>query len=163
MVICENALSKCDLTRFSTNFRFENFSWMLPQATEDTVAAHMQLTGLKFDHTGLDINTNMAKSAVKRKKSIFKKWNKENMKNIWKAKKPDMKNYSAKEKSAIWQVFLIVYVLWLQLLFLVIWSFSCLICTSFLFGSIRYSLRHIICHSGTHCYGSIKNAVELKY
>jgi len=30
---------KCNLTRFSTNFRFDYFSWMLLRATENAVAA----------------------------------------------------------------------------------------------------------------------------
>jgi len=32
--------------RFSTNFRFEDFSWMLLRATENTVAGHMWRAGL---------------------------------------------------------------------------------------------------------------------
>jgi len=51
---CANALypaqaiqwDKCNLTRFSTNFRFEDFSWMLPRATENAAPGHMRLTGL---------------------------------------------------------------------------------------------------------------------
>jgi len=51
---CANALylvqviqwDKCNLTRFSTNFRFEDFSWMIPRATENAVAGHMQPVGL---------------------------------------------------------------------------------------------------------------------
>jgi len=31
---------KCNLTCFSTNFRFEDFSWMLPRAAEYAVACH---------------------------------------------------------------------------------------------------------------------------
>jgi len=46
---CANALypaqaiqwEKCNLTHFSTSFRFEDFSWMLPRATENAVAGHM--------------------------------------------------------------------------------------------------------------------------
>jgi len=56
---CANALypaqaiqwDKCNLTRFSTNFRFEDFSWMLPRAIENAVAGHMRPTGLWLDHT----------------------------------------------------------------------------------------------------------------
>jgi len=33
---------KCNLSRFSTNFRFEDFSWMRPRATENAVAGHMR-------------------------------------------------------------------------------------------------------------------------
>jgi len=29
---------KCNLTRFSTNFRFEDSLWMIPRATENAVA-----------------------------------------------------------------------------------------------------------------------------
>jgi len=51
---CANALypeqamhwGKCNLTRFSTNFRFEDFSWMLTWATENVVAGNMRSTGL---------------------------------------------------------------------------------------------------------------------
>jgi len=46
---CANALypaqaiqwDKCNRTRFSRNFRFEDFSWMLPGGTENAVAGHM--------------------------------------------------------------------------------------------------------------------------
>jgi len=31
---------RCNLTRFSTNFRFEDSSWMLPRATENAVAGY---------------------------------------------------------------------------------------------------------------------------
>jgi len=42
---CANALhpaqaiqwDKCNLTRFPTNSRFEDFSWMLPRVTENAV------------------------------------------------------------------------------------------------------------------------------
>jgi len=37
---------KRNLTRFSTNFIFEDFSWMLPRATENAVEDHMLLAGL---------------------------------------------------------------------------------------------------------------------
>jgi len=37
---------KCNLTRFSTNFRFEAFSWMFPRAPENVVADHMRPAGL---------------------------------------------------------------------------------------------------------------------
>jgi len=51
---CANALypeqvmhwDKCNLTCFSTNFRFEDFSWMLMWATENAVADNMRSTGL---------------------------------------------------------------------------------------------------------------------
>jgi len=52
---CENALypaqaiqwwDKCNLTRFSTNFRFENFSWMRPRTIENPVVGHMRFAGL---------------------------------------------------------------------------------------------------------------------
>jgi len=33
---------KCNPTRFSTNFRFEHFSWMLSRATENAVAGRMR-------------------------------------------------------------------------------------------------------------------------
>jgi len=38
--------NKCNLTRFSTNFKFEVFFWMIPQAAENAVAGHMQTAGL---------------------------------------------------------------------------------------------------------------------
>jgi len=49
---CTNALCraqaiqwvKCNFTRFSTNFRFANFSWMLP--LENAVEGHMLTTGM---------------------------------------------------------------------------------------------------------------------
>jgi len=37
---------KCNLTRFSTNFRFEDFSWMLLRVIEKAVAGHMPPAGL---------------------------------------------------------------------------------------------------------------------
>jgi len=51
---CANALyaaqviqwDKCNLTRFPTNFRFEDFIWMLPRAIENTVVGHMRPVGL---------------------------------------------------------------------------------------------------------------------
>jgi len=51
---CANALyptqaiqwNKRNLTRFSTNFRFEDFSWMHLRATENAVAGHMRSAGL---------------------------------------------------------------------------------------------------------------------
>jgi len=51
---CANALypaqavqwNKCNLTRFSTNFKFDVFFWMLPRATENGRAGHMQPTGM---------------------------------------------------------------------------------------------------------------------
>jgi len=46
---------KCNLTRFSTNFRFEDFSWML--ATENAVAGHMRTAGLYLDHTDVDLSS----------------------------------------------------------------------------------------------------------
>jgi len=55
---------------------------MLPRASENTVVGHMQPTGLQLDHTVSDSNMKMAKSAVVKKKSIFIKSKKENMKNI---------------------------------------------------------------------------------
>jgi len=47
---CANALypaqaiqwDKCNLTSFSTNFKFEVFSWMRLRATENAVAGHMR-------------------------------------------------------------------------------------------------------------------------
>jgi len=59
---CANALypaqeiqsDKCNLVRFSTNFRFEDFSWMGPRATENALADHMRPTGLLLDHTVLN-------------------------------------------------------------------------------------------------------------
>ena len=39
--------SETDVTsHFSTNFRCEDFSWMLPRAPENAVAGHMRPTGL---------------------------------------------------------------------------------------------------------------------
>jgi len=35
-----------NLTRFSTNFILEYFSWMVPRASENTVAGHMQLANM---------------------------------------------------------------------------------------------------------------------
>jgi len=51
---CANALypaqgiqwDKCNLTRFSTYLRFEEFSWMLPLATDTAVVGHMRPAGL---------------------------------------------------------------------------------------------------------------------
>jgi len=51
---CANALypaqalqrDKRNLTRFPRNFRFEDFSWMLPRATGNAVAGHMWPAGL---------------------------------------------------------------------------------------------------------------------
>jgi len=51
---CANALYsaqaiqryKCNLIRFSTNFRFANSSWMIPQTTENAVEGHMRPAGL---------------------------------------------------------------------------------------------------------------------
>jgi len=48
---CANAAQaiqwdKCSLTRFSTNFRFEGFSWMLPRATENAEEGHMRPAAL---------------------------------------------------------------------------------------------------------------------
>jgi len=37
---------KCNLKPFSTNFRFEDFSCMLPRAIEKAVAGHMRPAGL---------------------------------------------------------------------------------------------------------------------
>jgi len=37
---------KCNLTRISTNFRFEDFSWMLPWANENGVTGHTRPEGL---------------------------------------------------------------------------------------------------------------------
>jgi len=37
---------KCQLARYSTNFRLEDFSWMLPRATENPVVGHMRPAGL---------------------------------------------------------------------------------------------------------------------
>jgi len=56
---CANALDptqaiqwdKCNLTRISTNFRFDDFSWMLPRATENALAGHMHPAALYLDHT----------------------------------------------------------------------------------------------------------------
>ena len=31
---------KCNLTRFSTSFKFEDFFWMLPRAAQNIVADH---------------------------------------------------------------------------------------------------------------------------
>jgi len=52
--VCANTLypaeaiqwNKCNLTRFSTNFKFEVFFWMLLRATENGWAGHMQPSGL---------------------------------------------------------------------------------------------------------------------
>jgi len=51
---CANALypaqaiqwNKYNLTCFSTNFRFEKFSWLRQLATENAVAGHMRPAGL---------------------------------------------------------------------------------------------------------------------
>jgi len=51
---CANALYpveaiqgvKCIFKRFSTNLRFEDFSWMFPWATENAAAGHMRPAGL---------------------------------------------------------------------------------------------------------------------
>jgi len=51
---CANALyraqaiqwDECNLTRFSRNFTFEDFTWMLLRATEHTVVGHMRPSGL---------------------------------------------------------------------------------------------------------------------
>ena len=37
---------KCNLIGLSTYFTFEDFSWMLPRATENTVVGHMRPAGL---------------------------------------------------------------------------------------------------------------------
>jgi len=58
---CANALyraqaihwDKYNLTRFSTYFRFEDFSWMLLWVTDNAVAGHMRPVGLHLDHNGL--------------------------------------------------------------------------------------------------------------
>jgi len=44
---------KCNLTHFSTNFRFEDFSLILPRAGENSVAGYMLPAGLQFDYTDL--------------------------------------------------------------------------------------------------------------
>jgi len=46
LLLWKCTLSKCDLTCFSTNIRFEDFYWMLPRSTEKTVAGHMRPAGL---------------------------------------------------------------------------------------------------------------------
>jgi len=51
--------NKCNLTRFSTNLKFEDFFWMVPQATENAVAGHMQCADLQLGHTGLNQTTLM--------------------------------------------------------------------------------------------------------
>jgi len=38
--------NKCNLTRFSKNFKFEVFFWIIPRATENAVAGHMQPSDL---------------------------------------------------------------------------------------------------------------------
>jgi len=51
---CANALysaqtiqwDKWNLTRFSKYFKFKDFSWMRPRATENAVAGHMRRAGL---------------------------------------------------------------------------------------------------------------------
>ena len=48
-----NQWDKCNLTRFSTNFRFKVFSWMLPRVTENAVTGYMRPVGLFLDHTDL--------------------------------------------------------------------------------------------------------------
>ena len=47
------AVKKYNLVRFSTNFKFEDFFWVLSGATENAVAGHTQSAGLQLDHTGL--------------------------------------------------------------------------------------------------------------
>ena len=44
---------KCNLTRLSPNFTFEDFSWLLLRAIQNAVAGHMRPAGLQLDHTAL--------------------------------------------------------------------------------------------------------------
>jgi len=37
--------NECNLTRFSTNFKFKDYFWIVPRAAENAVAGHMQRAG----------------------------------------------------------------------------------------------------------------------
>ena len=68
-----NQWDKCNLTRFSRNFRFDDFSWILSRASENAVAGHMRPAGLWLDHNDI-VNYSVVRTAPttrNQNKSIF--------------------------------------------------------------------------------------------